>query len=133
MQFVAPGPGRIGSLDVLIDAIPASRADVARHLGISLRTLKRYAADDSAPRCIKVALFAESDYGRNMVAVTYRNEADMLGGVADCLRRDNATLRARIGRLETIGDFGCANDPAHSPAGAPALPLAGVERVAQRR
>lgn len=111
MQFVSPGPGKIGALSIMLDAIPASRADVARHLGVTRRTLAHWEATDRCPRAVKVAIFTESGYGRDLVAVTYRNEADLHRALADCLRREVATLQARIARLETLGDFGSANDP----------------------
>ena len=111
MQFVAPGPGRIGSLAVLLDAIPASRADIAAHLGVSVRTLHTYAATDLAPRSVKVALFVESGFGRQQINTSAHNDAVMWSGMADCLRRDVATLQARIAYLERVGDFGAANAP----------------------
>lgn len=114
VQFVAPRPGQIGNLAVLIDAIPASRADISRHLGITPRTLAHWEATESAPRAVMVAAFAESGYGRNMVTVTYRNEADQYRALSDCQRRDIATLQARIARLEALGDYGAANLPYQS-------------------
>lgn len=116
MQFVAPRPGQIGSLSVLIDAIPASRADVAHHLGISTRALNVYAGSDHAPRAIKVALFVESGYGRQQINASAHNDAVMWAGMADCLRREVATLQTRIARLESLGDFGSANAPAFRAA-----------------
>lgn len=131
MQFVAPGPGRIGSLDVLIDAIPASRSDVARHLGITPRTLARYAAEGVAPRSVLVALFVESGYGRQQINASAHNDAAMWAGLADCLRRDVATLQARVAYLERVGDFGAANAPSGSAVAATAAHAAGLQVIAQ--
>lgn len=130
MQFVAPRPGQIGSLSVLIDAIQASRADVARHLGISTRTLNAYAGSDHAPRAIKVALFVESGYGRQQINASAHNDAVMWAGMADCLRREVATLQARVAYLERVGDFGAANAPSGSAAAAAAARPVGLQVIA---
>lgn len=133
MQFVAPPPGQIGSLAILADAIPAGLPAVAHHLGITPRTLAGYLASDNAPRAVKVALFVESDYGRNLIHTEAHNSAAMHAGLVDALRRENATLLARIARLEALGYFGAANSPLHSAATAAARPLAVAQVVAQRR
>lgn len=120
MKFIAPGPGQIGSLAILLDAIPASRADIALHLGVSARTLATYAATDLAPRAVKVALFNESAFGRSQIHTAAQNDAAMYYGLADSLRREVATLQARIAYLERVGDFGAANAPNLSAAAATA-------------
>lgn len=114
MQFVAPPVGRIGSLAALVDAIPASRRDVAAHLDITPRTLAAYIEHGRAPRAVLVALFVESRFGRSQINASAHNDAAMYAGLADCLRRDVATLQARIAYLERVGDFGASNAPSLS-------------------
>lgn len=111
-QFVTPA--FVPVLAVLLDRIPASRADVARHLGVTPRTLDAWTASGNAPRAVLVALFMESDYGRQSIDCDLFNRTQMLAGLADCLRRETETLRARIARLERLGDFGSANAPTMS-------------------
>ena len=98
-------------LAVLLDAIPASRKDVAAHLGVSLRTLTGWIATNSAPRAAVVALFLESDYGRQSIHADLHNRAALMSDLADCLRRERSTLQTRIERLESLADYGSANAP----------------------
>lgn len=133
MKFVAPPFGQIGALAVLVDAIPASRRDVAAHLGITPRTLSAYIEHGRAPRAVLVALFVESAFGRSQIHTQAHNDAVMYAGLADCLRRDVATLQARIARLEALGDFGAANAPYSSAVAATAAGALTVHVSAQRR
>lgn len=107
-RFITPtGPM---PLAVLLDAIPASHKDIAAHLGISVRTLHSWIATDSAPRAAVVALYLESDYGRQSIHTELHNRAALMSDLADCLRRERSMLRARIERLESLAEHGSANE-----------------------
>lgn len=84
---------------------------VAKHLGVSVQTLKKWKATDSAPRAALLALFYESRWGYSLVATTAHNGEMFQRQVADGLKRENAALRVRIARLEALGNFESANQP----------------------
>lgn len=116
-MFQAPQPALMPAFSCLLDDMPAPAAQVARHLGVSARTLARWRAAEQAPRAAMLALFFESRWGRSAVNAHAENGARVYAGLAGALERENATLRARIARLERLGGFGSANDPLVSPRG----------------
>lgn len=109
--YRAPRPTQTPHVSILLDAMPASRADVAKYLGVSLRTLQRWEAAGAAPRVAMLALFWESKWGIDWFDCNQINTERMLRGSIEALRRQESALRARIARLEALGDFGSANAP----------------------
>lgn len=110
-MFLAPTAANVPPFSFLLDDLPATPAQVARHLGVSLRTLARWRAADQAPRAVMLALFFESRWGASAVNAHAVNDARIAYGLAGSLERENATLRARIARLDRLGGFGSANGP----------------------
>ena len=96
---------------LLDDIFERDPSKVARHLGVSLATLKRWQRTDDAPRAALLALFFESQWGYSLVATTAHNGELFQRRIADALARENAALRVRIARLERLGHFGAANAP----------------------
>lgn len=107
----APRPTQTPHFSALLDSLPASRKDVARYLGVSMRTLQRWEAAGAAPRVAMLALFWESKWGIDWFDCNQINTERALRGYVDSLQREAATLIARIARLEALGDFGAANSP----------------------
>jgi hypothetical protein len=65
MPFLSPSAARVPPLSFLLaDQVEPPR-QIARHLGLSLRTLQRYAASGNAPRavCLALCLRAAGDWG----------------------------------------------------------------------
>ena len=87
---------------------------IARHLGVSARTLARWIATGSAPRLAHLALFWESRWGLSAAHCDAANGERVALGLARSLERECAMLRARIARLEETGDFGAANAPLYA-------------------
>ncbi|MEO6624454.1 MAG: hypothetical protein ABIN37_06445 [Burkholderiaceae bacterium] len=97
---------------MLLDDLPTQdAARIARHLGITARTLARWQATGSAPRLAHLALFWESRWGLSAAHCDAVNGERVALGLARSLERECAMLRARIARLEETGDFGAANGP----------------------
>lgn len=85
---------------------------VGKHLGVSASTVRRWLASDEAPRAASLALFWETRWGQSIVDCDAVNQARMQEGLNRALKNENASLRARIARLEALGQgFGAANDP----------------------
>jgi hypothetical protein len=105
-------PTQTPPIGVLLDDLPTRDAvRIARHLGVSARTLARWVATGNAPRLAHLALFWETRWGLSAGHCDAVNGERVALGLARSLERECATLRARIARLEETGDFGAANAP----------------------
>ena len=91
--------------------IPATQQEIARYLGISTRTLRRYITDDQAPRAVLLALFWRTRWGISEIETRAQNDAARYYSWAMTLERENRQLRAKIERLQDMADFGSANRP----------------------
>lgn len=96
---------------LLDDIFERDLSKVAKHLGVTLVTLKRWQRLDNAPRAALLALFFESRWGYSLMYTTAHNGEMRQRQLAQSLERTNAALRLRIERLEALGDFGAANAP----------------------
>lgn len=88
---------------------PAAR--VAKVLGLSLRTVQRYNATGYAPRCVCLAVFWLTSWGRQSVHAQAHNDALLMVGYVNGLRSQVDALEGKVSHLLTIGDFGAANQP----------------------
>ena len=106
-------PGQTPPLSYMLDDLLTSElAQIAKHVGVSVRTLQRWRDMDQAPRAVMLALFWETRWGASTIDTELFNTAQVHRSHAQALERESIALRARISRLETIGDFGAANGPA---------------------
>lgn len=96
---------------MLDDLTTQDAAKISKHLGISIKTLERWKTSDSAPRAAMLAIFFETQWGKSLVHTTAHNGEMYAKAHVQGLERENAMLRDRIARLESIGDFGSANEP----------------------
>lgn len=119
-------PRRYPSLRELLEDIGNPHPQkVAKALGVSERTLRRWLAKGDAPKPAMFSLFWLTSWGQAAVHCEAHNSALMHAQMAASLRRRVAELEAQIDELRRIGDFGAANDPltdAPRPAGRP-IPL----------
>lgn len=104
-------PRQLPSLSAMLEALDARPAALARCLGVSERTVWRWLADDHAPRPVLLAVFWLTPWGYSEVVSDAHQAVNVARGLADALQRENDGLRAQLGRLQAIGDFGSANDP----------------------
>lgn len=65
-MFRSPSQAGLPGLSVMLDDLPASREQIARHLGLKPSTLATYARADQAPRPVMLALFWETKWGRSV-------------------------------------------------------------------
>ena len=105
-------PTHTPPIGVMLDDLPTCDAKrIARHLGISARTLGRWQATGNAPRLAHLALFWETRWGLSTAHCDAVNGERVALGLARALTREGDMLRTRIARLEETGDFGAANAP----------------------
>jgi hypothetical protein len=110
-------PTQTPPIGTLLDDLPtADAARIARHLGVSARTLSRWRSTGNAPRLAHLALFWETRWGLSVADCEAANGQAVYFGLSQALERECAMLRARIARLEDTGDFGAANAPVYRAA-----------------
>lgn len=107
-------PKQLPPLGVILDDLigPKTPESIASHLGVSASTVRRWLSRDALPRYAALALFWETRWGQSIVDCEAVNQARMQEGLNRALKNENASLRARIARLEALGGgFGAANEP----------------------
>ena len=117
-MFRSPSRAGLPPLDFMLDDIPASLQQIARHLDISTRTLQNYRRTGAAPRAVALAIFWETRWGRsaadteaaNWGSLHYRShmiaqrELERMGGHIE-------RLEAELTRAYTQGADMAANAP----------------------
>jgi hypothetical protein len=71
-------------------------ARIAKTLGVSERTVYRWARDESAPRMACMALFWLTTWGQSKVATQAANDAKVYFGLARCLGEEQARLQSLL-------------------------------------
>ena len=96
MPFLAPSFARLPPLAYLLDDQVESRRKIARHLGVSFRTLQRYQASGNAPRAVYLTLWFESRWGMAALHTQACNEAQHARAWVASLERECERLRGVI-------------------------------------
>ena len=109
MPFVAPSAARLPPLDVLLADQMAPPKRIARHRGVSLRSLQRGRASGNAPRAVYLALWFESRWGRAELHAQAFNEAQHARAWVAALERECERLRRVIRAYENAEARPAAN------------------------
>jgi hypothetical protein len=112
--FRSPSLAGLPHIQIMIDDIPTDKKQIARHLGITLRSLNRYIRAEGAPRAIMLALFWETKWGRSAADTEAANYGAIYYRKAMGLERTNQKLRQQIVTLETEltnSNYSAANSP----------------------
>lgn len=107
-------PNGLPPLSFMLADLPATPAQVARHLAITPRTMQRYMATDQAPRAVMLALFWETRWGRSVADTEAANWAALHYRRATALERVNVKLKRQVLLLEkelAEAAHGAANGP----------------------
>lgn len=84
MKTIAPRS--LPALQTMLDDLGGRTVEqLAKHLGVSTRTVKRWRARGGAPRAVMLALFWETTWGRSTVNCQAENAARAFAGYARCL------------------------------------------------
>lgn len=111
-MFRAPTQAGLPPLGLMLEDLPTRSAVlIARHLGITARTLARWQRAEQAPRMAQLALFWETRWGLSLAHCEAVNGERVALGLARALELETLMLRTRIAYLEETGDFGAANAP----------------------
>lgn len=124
-KIASLAPTQLPPLTMLVDDLHGDRSpeSIGRHLGVSGLTVRRWIQADQAPRAAMLALFWETRWGLSALDAQAVNLVRSHVGLNNALRRENATLRRRIARLEALS-YGAANAPSFHPENTtPAHPI----------
>ena len=112
LQSIEHAPRNVPIWPQMMADLGSPLADtVARVLGMSVRTIRRYNARGHAPRHVCLAVYWLTSWGRHAVHAQAHNDATMAVGFVNSLRAEVAALRGAVQHLQQLGDFGSANEP----------------------
>ncbi len=99
-MFRSPTGAGLPALQTMLDDIPATPEQVARHLGIKPSTLATYRRKGTAPRSVMLALFWETRWGRSIADTEAANYAQVQRSHAQALQSHVGRMAGAIWRLE---------------------------------
>ena len=97
--FRAPRFAHLPHIETILDSIGNDRA-VARKLGLSQSTIRKYRKAGQAPKPVMYALFWETPWGRSTADANAINDARFAHMRSMTLERENRVLRDQIEALE---------------------------------
>ena len=105
-------PKHLPPLAALIEDLGNPSAIVlAKHLGVSKRSVQRWLLTATAPRPVLLALFWDTRCGRAAVECRAVNDARLQAALARCHRDEARARLVEIEHLLSVGNFGSANQP----------------------
>jgi predicted DNA-binding transcriptional regulator AlpA len=96
---------------ILADLGDPHPGQVARVLGLGIRTIYRYNRDGQAPRHVCLALFWLTRWGRSAVYTQAVNDCQIATQYANALERELSQARAQLAHVLALNDSGAANHP----------------------
>lgn len=99
-MFRSPTMAGLPGLNFMLADIPANHKQVARHLGVTEQTLKKYIKAEGAPRAIMLALFWETRWGRSAADTEAANYGAIYYRKAIGLERENLAMRKKMQAIQ---------------------------------
>lgn len=96
---------------ILEDLSSPEPRQLAKVLGVGVRTVYRWNQAGSAPRMACLALFWLTRWGRSQVHTQAVNDALMAASLARSLADERDLLQAQLARVLSLVDTGAANRP----------------------
>ena len=112
-------PRHLPKLLTMLDYIPASDKEIAKHLGLSLTTFKKYRRNEQAPRPVMLALFWLTSWGMGAIDAELVNRERFARQALEFSRLEVLALRDQVRLLEAErGRYAvAANAPAFGSVG----------------
>lgn len=101
MLFRAPRPADLPHVITMLNDIGSDEA-IAKYLGVTPRTIKKYRKEGQAPRMAMLSLFWETTWGVSAINCEVQNEARLYYSKVMMLKRDNDSLKQQISVLEAL-------------------------------
>ena len=112
-------PRHLPQLLTMLDNIQASEKEIAKHLGLSLTTFKKYQRNEQAPRPVMLALFWLTSWGMGAIDAELVNRERFARQALEFSRLEVLALRDQVRLLEAErGRYAvAANAPAFGSVG----------------
>ena len=112
-------PRHLPKLLTMLDYIPATDKEIAKHLGLSLTTFKKYRRNEQAPRPVMLALFWLTSWGMGAIDAELVNRERFARQALEFSRLEVLALRDQVRLLEAErGRYAvAANAPAFGSVG----------------
>jgi len=105
-------PSYLPNWQLILDDLGRPTAErIAKVLGISERTVRRWSATGRPPKWACLALFWLTRWGHSQVHTQATNDAALYASLARALQDERRALQHQIHRLLRLGDFSQVNDP----------------------
>lgn len=101
MLFRAPRPASLPHVETMLNSLGNDRT-VAKFLGVTEATVKKYRRQGQAPRAVMLALFWETPWGAAAADCVAINDARQAYAKARILERENSVLKAQVETLEGL-------------------------------
>lgn len=112
MLHLLPSPARLPPLSLMVaDLGTPSAATLAKALGVPPGDVRRWLADDQAPRVAVLALYWLTQWGLSDIDAHLVNQARLNAALIRALRDEIEHERKARQTLAAIADFGSANEP----------------------
>ena len=93
-------PRHLPQLLTMLDDIPANDKEIAKHLGLSLTTFKKYRRNEQAPRPVMLALFWLTSWGMGAIDAELVNRERFARQALKFSRLEVLELREQVRLLE---------------------------------
>lgn len=93
-------PRHLPQLLTMLDNIPANDKEIAKHLGLSLTTFKKYRRNEQAPRPVMLALFWLTSWGMGAIDAELVNRERFARQALEFSRLEVLALRDQVRLLE---------------------------------
>ncbi len=124
-------PRHLPQLWQMMEKIPGNEKEIAKYLGLSLTTLRKYCRQEKAPRPVMVALFWITSWGEQTIDADLFNQAMYARTEAGNLKKEVKALKEQIRLLEmerihyakaaNAPSFGERREIFNKPGNAPAM------------
>lgn len=101
MLFRAPRPASLPHVETMLNSLGNDRT-VAKFLGVTEATVRKYRRQGQAPRAVMLALFWETPWGASAADCVAINDARQAYAKARILERENKVLKDQIQALEAL-------------------------------
>ena len=114
-MFRAPSLAGLPGFSTMLQDLPASPSQIAKHIGVAESTLTTYSRTGNAPRAVMLALFWETRWGRSAADTEAANWGAMYYRDAMMSKRELERMAGIVARLEQELSQGSGSRPANLP------------------
>lgn len=95
-------PRQLPPFDWMVDDLPGTSRNLARHLDLTTSTIERYRRTLVVPRAVQIAVFWETKWGRSTANAEAANYGALHYALSRARKDEIDRLRAKIEALESM-------------------------------